>query len=118
MQATSNRCNACDLWKGTLPYWSDLQSASAVDQPLDISKLIQGDFTYLDIEEILSKYWRTVVDWSTLTIELTTKHFCGDWHAEDITSELTMGVSVVNICSTFENLRTQKCKLSAVHLRV
>ena len=70
------------------------------------------DFTYLDIEEILSKNWRTVVDGSSLTIELATKHLCGDRHAEHVTSELTMGVSVVNVSGTFENLRSTKTHVS------
>ena len=64
--------------------------------------------TYLDIEEVLSKNGWTVINWSSLTIELTTKHLSGDWHTEDITSELTMGVSIVDVCSSLENLRKRK----------
>ena len=45
-----------------------------------------------------------MVDWNTLSIELATKHFCANGHAEHIASELTMGVRVVNTGSSFENL--------------
>ena len=64
--------------------------------------------TYLNIEEILSEHWRTVVNWSSLSIELATKHLSTDWHAENVTSELATGVGVVDICGSFENLSTNK----------
>ena len=60
-----------------------------------------------------------MVDWSSLSIELTTKHLCGDWHAEHITSELTMGVSIVDVCGTLENLsKRYKCERSAVQVKI
>lgn len=77
---------------------------TSLNHLLGIVSLEWVDWLSLDIEEILSKNWRTVVDGSSLTIELATKHLCGDRHAEHITSELTMGVSVVNVSGTFENL--------------
>ena len=46
-----------------------------------------------------------MVDWNTLSIELATKHFCANGHAEHIASELTMGMRVVNTGSSFENLQ-------------
>ena len=46
-----------------------------------------------------------MVDGGSLTIELATKHLGGDGHAEHIASELTMGVGVVDVGGTFENLR-------------
>ena len=45
-----------------------------------------------------------MVDRGSLSIELATKHLCADRHAKHITSELTMGVRVVNTGSSFENL--------------
>ena len=59
---------------------------------------------YLDVEEVFSEDGRTMINWSSLTIELATKHLCADRHAKYITSELTMGVRVVNTGSSFENL--------------
>ena len=46
-----------------------------------------------------------MIDWNTLSIELATKHFCANGHAEHITSELTMGMGVVNTSGSFENLQ-------------
>jgi hypothetical protein len=45
-----------------------------------------------------------MVDWNTLSVELATKHFCANGHAEHIASELTMGMRVVNTSGSFENL--------------
>ena len=45
-----------------------------------------------------------MINWSSLSVELTTKHLCADWHAEHVACELTVSVSVVNSCSSFENL--------------
>ena len=64
----------------------------------------KSNVAYLDIEEIFSKDGWTMIDRGSLSIELTTKHLCADGHAEHIASELTMSVSVVNSCSSFENL--------------
>ena len=44
----------------------------------------------------------------SLSIELTTEHLRGDRHLEHVAGELTMGMSVVNISCTFENLLMQK----------
>ena len=63
-----------------------------------------GCNTYLDVKEVLSQDWRAIVDWSTLSVELTAKHFSTDGHAEHITSELTMGVGVVDVGGTLEDL--------------
>ena len=85
---------------------------------------------YLDIEEVFSKNGWTVIDWSSLTVELATKHLCADRHAKHIASELTMGVRVVNTGSSFENLhekaledtvtllangRVRRCRFSACY---
>jgi hypothetical protein len=45
-----------------------------------------------------------VVDRLTLTVELATKHFCGDWHLEHIASKLAMSVRVVNVGSALKDL--------------
>lgn len=47
----------------------------------------------------------------TLTVELATKHLCGDGHLKHVTSELAMGVRVVNVGCTFEDL-SSKIELS------
>lgn len=60
--------------------------------------------TYLDIEELLGEYWRTLIDWCSGTIEHSTKHFNAHGHAKDITRELTSSVQVINSCGAFENL--------------
>ena len=66
---------------------------------------------YLDIEEVFSKNGWTVIDWSSLTVELATKHLCADRHAEHITSEFTMGVEVVNAGGSFEDLKDDNVEL-------
>lgn len=83
----------------TMGEWSSPSSLSEWDGVCD---------TYLDIEEILSEDWRTIVNGRTLSIELATEHLCADRHAEDVTSELAMSVRVINICGSFEDLLTNK----------
>lgn len=51
-----------------------------------------------------------MVDWLTLSVELATKHLCGDGHLEHVTSELTMSVRVVNVGGALENLRLSKAE--------
>jgi len=58
----------------------------------------------LDVEEVLSEHSGALINWDTGTVELTTQHFCGDRHAEHITSELDVSLQVIDIRSTFENL--------------
>jgi hypothetical protein len=58
----------------------------------------------LDVEELLGEYWWSVIDWHTGPIELTTEHLSGDGHLQDITSELTTGVQVIDVGGSFENL--------------
>ena len=45
-----------------------------------------------------------MINRDTRTIELATQHLCGDGHAEHITSEFDVGLQVIDIRSTFENL--------------
>ena len=66
------------------------------------------NFAYLDIKEVFSEDGRTMIDWCSLTVELTTKHLCADRHTEHITSELTMSVQVVDTSSTFEDLHDRQ----------
>jgi hypothetical protein len=60
--------------------------------------------TYLDVEEVFSENWGSMVDGDTRTIELATKHLGGDGHAEHVAGELNVGVHVVDVGSAFENL--------------
>lgn len=60
--------------------------------------------TYLNVEEVFGEYGRTVVNRLTLSIELATKHLSGDGHLEHITSELAMGVRVVDVGCAFKDL--------------
>ena len=66
---------------------------------------------YLDVEEVFSEDGRTMINWSSLTIELATKHLCADRHAEHIASEFTMGMQVVNTGGSFKDLKDSKDKL-------
>ena len=45
-----------------------------------------------------------MINGNTRTIELATQHLSGDGHAEHITSEFDVGLQVVDIGGTFENL--------------
>ena len=62
------------------------------------------NYAYLDIEEVFGEDGRTVIDRSSLAVELTTKHLSADRHAEHITGEFAMSVQVVNTSSSFEDL--------------
>lgn len=60
--------------------------------------------TYLNVEEVFGEYGRTVVNRLPLSVELATKHLSGDGHLEHVTSELTMGVRVVDVGCAFKDL--------------
>ena len=60
--------------------------------------------TYLDVEEVFGEDGRTIIDRLTLSVELSTQHFGGDGHLKDVTSELTMSMSVVNVGRAFKDL--------------
>ena len=45
-----------------------------------------------------------MINGNTRTIELATQHLSGDRHTEHITSEFDVGLQVVDIGGTFENL--------------
>jgi len=53
--------------------------------------------TYLNIEEILSKYGWSVIDGDTGTVELSSEHFSGDRHTEHITCELDVGLKIIDV---------------------
>ena len=59
---------------------------------------------YLNIKELLSQDWWTLVDWNTGSIEGSTEHFFSNWHLKSISSELAMRVEVINARGTFEDL--------------
>ena len=61
-------------------------------------------YTYLDIQEFFCKYWWTIIDWVSGTIECSTKHLNAHGHTEYITGELTSGGQVINFRGTLENL--------------
>ena len=60
--------------------------------------------TYLDVEEVFGENGRTVINRLALSVELATKHLSGDGHLEHVAGELAMGVRVVDVGSTLENL--------------
>lgn len=74
-------------------------------------KFIYVHNTYLNIEELLSEHWRSVIDWVSGTVEGTTKHLNTHGHTEYITCELTSGGPVVNIGGSFEDLHAQNVGL-------
>lgn len=71
---------------------------------LGVVSLVGVDGFTVNIEELFGQNWGTFIDGNTGTIEGSAQHFFGNGHLEDITSELTMSVQVINIRSTFENL--------------
>ena len=52
-----------------------------------------------------------MVDGDTGAVELATEHLSGDGHAEHITGELDVGLQVINVGGTLENLRSNKHKV-------
>ena len=58
-----------------------------------------------------------MVNGLSLSVELATEHLSGDRHLKYVTSELTMGMSVINISCAFENLIEQKTRLSSVNVK-
>ena len=60
--------------------------------------------TYLNVKEVFCEDGWTMVNRLTLSVELSTKHLCGDGHLEHIASELAMRVRVINVCSTLKDL--------------
>jgi len=77
---------------------------SRLDHLLRVVTLERINWLALNIEEVLGEHGWTVVDRLTLTVELATKHLCGDGHLEDVASELAMRVRVVNVSRAFEDL--------------
>jgi len=58
-----------------------------------------------------------MVNGLSLSVELATEHLSGDRHLKYVTSELAMGMSVINISCAFENLIEQKTRLSSVNVK-
>lgn len=50
-----------------------------------------------------------MVDGDTRTIELATKHFGRDGHAQDIAGKLHVGLKVVDVGGALENLVRKLC---------
>jgi hypothetical protein len=61
--------------------------------------------TYLDVEEVFGEHCGTMINGDTRAVELTTQHFSGDRHAKHITRELDVGLQVVDVGGTLENLK-------------
>lgn len=77
---------------------------TSLDHFLRVISLERVNWLSLDVEEVLSEYGRSLINWHSGTIELATKHLFGDGHLKDITSELTMCVQVIDVGSSLENL--------------
>ena len=69
------------------------------------AKSLQNLGTYLDVQEVFGQHTGAIVDGHTGAVELTTQHFGGDWHFEHIASEFDVGLQVVDIRGTFEDLK-------------
>jgi len=77
---------------------------TSLDHFLGVISLERVNRLSLDVEEVLSEYGRSLINWHSGTIELATEHLFGDGHLEDITGELTMCVQVIDVGSSLENL--------------
>jgi len=77
---------------------------TSLDHFLGVVSLIRVNRLSLDIKEIFSEYWGSMIDRDSGTIELATEHLNGDGHLQDITGELAMSVEVIDVGGTFENL--------------
>jgi len=77
---------------------------TSLDHFLGVVSLIRVNRLSLDVEEVFSEYWGSVVDGHSGTIELATEHLNGDGHLEDITGELAVSVEVIDVGGSFEDL--------------
>lgn len=77
---------------------------TSLDHFLWIDSPVWINWLSLDIKELFSENWRTLIDWLSGTVESSSKHFFGNWHFENITSELDMGVKIIDSGSSFEDL--------------
>ena len=71
---------------------------------LGVLSAVWVDGLTLDIQEFLGQDGGTVIDWKTRPIELSTKHFLGNWHSQDIACKFDVGSKIINRRSSFENL--------------
>jgi len=78
---------------------------TSLDHLLRILSLIGVNGLTLDVKEVFSEHSGALINWDTRTVELTTQHLCGDRHTEHITSELDVSLQIIDIRSTFENLK-------------
>jgi len=77
---------------------------SSLDHLLGVVTLVRINWLALNVEEIFGEYGRSMINRLTLTVELATKHLSGDGHLEHVTSELTMGVRVVDVGCALKDL--------------
>jgi hypothetical protein len=77
---------------------------TSLNHLLGILTLVGVNRLTLDIEEILSEHWRSMINGNTRTVELATEHLSRDRHAEHIAGEFDVSLQVVNVGGSFENL--------------
>ena len=69
-----------------------------------------GRITYLDVQELLSKYWRALIDWVSRPIEHSSQHFHTHGHFERVSCEFAGGGQVVDIRGAFKDLEESKLR--------
>ena len=60
--------------------------------------------SYLNVEELLSENWGTLINGETWTIEDSTLHLNWDRHFQDLTGELNMCAQIINVLCSLKNL--------------
>jgi len=65
-------------------------------------------FAYLDVKEVLGQHGRTVIDGLALAVELTAQHLSGDGHLQHVAGELAVGMGVIDVGGTLEDLQHAK----------
>lgn len=58
----------------------------------------------IDIHEVLSKNWGSLINGLSRSIENTTKHILSDWHTQNVTCKLATSVLGINTRGTLEHL--------------
>lgn len=71
---------------------------------LRILSLIRVNGLALNVKEVFGENLRSLIDGLAGTIELTTQHLGGDWHAQDITCEFDVSAQVIDIGGAFKDL--------------
>lgn len=69
---------------------------TCLDHFLGVFSAVWVNGLTIDVQELLSQHWGTLVDGDSGTVERSSQHFFGDWHLQGFTSELTMSIKVIN----------------------